>query len=413
MKRRPLFLVLWLFAGLLALVLVLRIFVADLYRVESSSMVPTIFGGDSLDEWVLVRYEGPEGLERFDLAVAYSDVGELVVKRVVALPGETVQVLGGDLFIDGSRLEASSPRPALVSLFDSEFHRVEDEFEVGANAWSRDGDTWVLDGAGKGVNFEANTLLWRSRLDDGYLLPDRTRELGSRPVKDGALELELELLSGGGLLYFDLREEGDCFRASLRPSREPTSDGGIRAEARLERFQILANPTELFAASVLVEQETLAQESVVIRPGVTQTLHFSNLDNTLYFSLGESFALTHSYAANRSVEGASVAPGKTIGAQVSFGGNGLMARVPRIRILRDPSWTSQGEFGVERPLSLGPGEYFLLGDHSAESQDGRTWGATRASDLLGRPLEVIWPRDRARSLGGDQWRRVPDSGSSD
>ena len=69
----------WIGAGLLALFFVLRTFVADIYRVESGSMEPTIYGGEPWDEWVLVCYGGFEQLKRFDLAVAYKGDGNPVV----------------------------------------------------------------------------------------------------------------------------------------------------------------------------------------------------------------------------------------------------------------------------------------------------------------------------------------------
>ena len=402
---------LWLGGGLLALFFVLRIFVADLYRVDSGSMEPTIHGGDSWDEWVLVRYAGTDDLGRFDLAVAYSDVGELVVKRVVGLPGENVQIRGGDLFVDGRRLGANDPRPGVVPLFDSEHQSVDAEFRMAASNWTESPAGWVLDTRGKPKDYELSTLHWLAGFDDGYLLPDGTRVQGSRSVNDGGLELDVEFLESSGALWIDLREAGDCFRASFVLTGEHSGGEQINLTVRLERLRILANTKDAFGASLLAEPEILAEQALTIRAESVHRLHFSNIDNTLFLSLGDKLFLAHTYSDNRLPEGVAVAPGKTIGAQVAVGGEELHARISSLRVVRDFNWISRGEFGVERPISLGPGEYFLLGDNSSQSLDGRTWGPTRKSEILGRPLEVIWPRERARSLSGDHWRRVSKPGS--
>jgi type IV secretory pathway protease TraF len=77
-----------------------------------------------------------------------------------------------------------------------------------------------------------------------------------------------------------------------------------------------------------------------------------------------------------------------------------------VRILRDLFYTEDGRFAV-RPtgqaraaesradaVSLGPDDYFLLGDNSAASTDSRHFGPRKASELLGRPLAVVWPQPR-------------------
>ena len=57
-----------------------------------------------------------------------------------------------------------------------------------------------------------------------------------------------------------------------------------------------------------------------------------------------------------------------------------------------------------RPITLGPDEYYLLGDNTAVSDDGRFWppvdghqaGATPVSRIKGRVVGIIWPPDRWR-----------------
>jgi signal peptidase I len=109
----------WTLLVVLLVLVVLRTTVADVYRVGSGSMRPTIFGGpdprtgEVQDERLLVRFGGADDLARFDLAVVRREPEPPIVKRVAGLPGESVAVVGGDLFVDGARLPLEpTPRPS-------------------------------------------------------------------------------------------------------------------------------------------------------------------------------------------------------------------------------------------------------------------------------------------------------------
>ena len=73
--------------------------------VEGVSMVPTLRHQDNLIlEKVSYYFHDPE---RFDIIVfeLESDPGTHYIKRVIGLPGETVQILDGYVYINGSKLE--------------------------------------------------------------------------------------------------------------------------------------------------------------------------------------------------------------------------------------------------------------------------------------------------------------------
>jgi signal peptidase I len=46
------------------------------------------------------------------------------------------------------------------------------------------------------------------------------------------------------------------------------------------------------------------------------------------------------------------------------------------------------------PLTLGPDEYWLMGDNRQQSCDSRRWGPVPRSDLIGPVFFVYWPLDR-------------------
>lgn len=53
---------------------------------------------------------------------------------------------------------------------------------------------------------------------------------------------------------------------------------------------------------------------------------------------------------------------------------------------------------VELPLTLGPGEYFLLGDNSPRSMDSRFFGPVSQQDIIGRAVRIYYPFSRMGEL---------------
>lgn len=100
----------------LLLALVIRAEVAEARRVPTPSMVPTVLPGDRLlAEKLVYRFTGPK---RGDIVVftppfaaeksalvELLGLGEDYLKRVIALPGETVEVRKGQVLINGEPLQ--------------------------------------------------------------------------------------------------------------------------------------------------------------------------------------------------------------------------------------------------------------------------------------------------------------------
>lgn len=53
----------------------------------------------------------------------------------------------------------------------------------------------------------------------------------------------------------------------------------------------------------------------------------------------------------------------------------------------------------QETISLGPDEYFLVGDNRANSSDSRLWGAVARSDILGRVSFILWPPGQISYVG--------------
>ena len=101
-----------------ALAIVLRVFVLSLARIKGRSMLPTLHNGD----WAFVGrlpflFGRPR---RFDVVICHFPgrrmrrlpfLPQSFVKRVVGLPGETLEVIEGVIHINGQPIQDEHPDP--------------------------------------------------------------------------------------------------------------------------------------------------------------------------------------------------------------------------------------------------------------------------------------------------------------
>ena len=90
--------------AVLVIALLLSRYVVERVRVHNHSMEHTLEEGDSvLIDKISYRFHDPE---RFDIIVfRQKSSGEELIKRVIGLPSETVQIVDGKFIIDGEEIE--------------------------------------------------------------------------------------------------------------------------------------------------------------------------------------------------------------------------------------------------------------------------------------------------------------------
>lgn len=83
-------------------VIVIRVFFIDPVRVDGRSMDTTLQNGEImiLNKIIYRKHD----IKRFDIVVI-SENGKLIIKRVIGLPGETIEYKNNELFIDGKKME--------------------------------------------------------------------------------------------------------------------------------------------------------------------------------------------------------------------------------------------------------------------------------------------------------------------
>jgi signal peptidase I len=108
-RRRPSLLTVGL--ALIVLIVVVRIFVAEPFRIPSQSMEPTLRPGDQALVWKV----GATSPDRGDLVAFHAPrTGEILLKRVVAVGGDTVGLEDGVLVVDGRKVREPYADPDAI-----------------------------------------------------------------------------------------------------------------------------------------------------------------------------------------------------------------------------------------------------------------------------------------------------------
>lgn len=391
MKKSALIRTAWGVAVVLVLLVLARNFVGDVYHVDSGSMEPTIHGLEDGGEWVFVRFDR-DPPERNELAVFVNpSTHEPVVKRVVGLPFESVQIVQGDVWIDGAILRRepgdAHPRP-WVCVYDQRWLPLESAFHMGStmqNPWKQLGapeqpGTWRVDATSVPPASDEGLAYYVPKLSDGWFAPDHRRVEGEESVNDAKLELDAFAESDQGRLRFELSEQGDLFELSIAPSKQELCPAVL---------------TRRNASGV----EVLARVLLPFAVGAWHRVRFSNCDNRIEIDVDEHARIVEAtYERNALHPADRLREGKSLGPRVHFGGEGGRFRFRGVRVLRDLWYTPRGDHATKEAEELGPERYFLLGDNSAKSMDSRELGPIPRAQILGRAAYVVWPPSRWRKL---------------
>lgn len=425
-------------------ILVIRTFTAEAYVVPTGSMAPTLLGNheevvcsncgirfalgldeegraagqpicpncgeDKLDRAPIVPCSGDrllvqKGLydfkrpRRWEVAVFHfpAEPTQAYVKRVVGLPGESVQIAQGDVYINGkiARKSLSEQRAIRILVHDSlyvgrdadrvprfVFHRGRPRSGA-TSSWRTEGPLLIHDGA----DAADDSMDW---VDYRHRDPDRAQytpiydfnpynggELrGENRVPDVMVEAHLSVGNDVPAVDVRLNSGADRFVVTL-----PFQGGGLPEVRRNNRPVTLSH-----AVPVPPHRAGAAPQSRVLEASIMDHRLTVAMDGVVLFDPVDYDDPAFGYGADVSPIGLALRQGSLT--------------VERLKVFRDVYYTSalantpRRPFGVDEPYTLGPDAFFVLGDNSSVSNDSRFWARSPVvpGDLfLGKPFLVHLP----------------------
>jgi signal peptidase I len=354
-------------------------------------------GGDRvLVQKFLYDFRRPK---RWEVAVFHfpGEPSQAYVKRVVGLPGESIRIIGGDIFVDGKIVRKSIPeiRAMRMLVHDSRFQPQD----------SQRFPRWQSRSGSRDPSLENGWII------EGGQFAHRAVKGDNRPRTDWLVYKHWDPASGryGPVRDFYAYNGGD-----LRADNEVT-DLGI--EARL----CVSNAVDTISVTLRSGSDQFVVRIPVARSGSIELLRnnrpvrLSNCQNPFEDSeLWPRNVTLEAMAFDRRVQVAidgrllfdpydyddPIAPGLASESPISLGVRGGALEVIDLRIFRDIYYTSslastpRYSHGMATSIKLGSDDYFVLGDNSPVSNDSRFWNecpVVRGSMFVGRPFLVHLP----------------------
>ena len=313
------------------------------------------------------------------------------IKRLIGLPGENIQIIDGDIYIDGrivrkpANVQEELWMPVFLQNFpplvgDSDTENTNPEINKGQ--WKQPfinetGSAWMFD------NKRPNRFVLEETDDTRHMF-----------YYEGGQPNDFRTIYGyndSGSFPFMPMCSDSMVRFMVKGRDAKSSVGAV-----LEKYGILyAAKVELHGAMVFLKYQddqwvelrrTLTDG---IEPGAYETFEFANVDRRLVLRWGQK-RFAYELTADKDLEGitAQITP-----PQVKvFGSGGLDIR--NIGVYRDTYYMDTGMRATKtEPFALNSDEFFVCGDNSPNSLDSRLWALEGFGNGGVRYRQGIVPRD--------------------
>lgn len=316
--------------------------------------------------------------------------GDVYIKRVVGLPGESIQIRDGDVYADGkiARKTLDQQRSMALLVHDGNFvprrtPQLSERWqgEPGLTKWRSTAGRFFRPAETAAKSSTASEPLPTDWLT--YRHWRRTPVMEESPVMD----------SYG---YNQTRTNRDSYpvRDLLLSCRMRTwGEGTLSLLATDGQEQFLVRIDSITHEAVLTHNARSVAHAIcpVIEATGEARLEVSLIDRQFVLALDGRPLFVHAFDAAATSFTPTSRP-------LAIGTQGLGVEVWDMRVFRDVYYTDSAvkpiTWGLSQPYTLGKGEFFVLGDNSPLSEDSRYWQegpVVPTNCLVGKPFLVHMP----------------------
>ena len=327
------------------------------------------------------------------------------IKRLVGRPGEEVEIIDGDVYIDGriSRKPKKVQEELWMTVYNNDYQPIQQKEPLfNGRTWEQpfqntDNSLWKVD-KDNPTRFQLNsvptrlhTLTYDTSIGNDFKVTYSYNDVKSYQYMPFCSDLMVRFYAARkdqpqGLIGATLSKYNSQYRATV---------------------DAVGNMT---IARLTNNKEGILQTQTVEPPALDKTVlvKFANVDHRLIFTFGENELV---YDLGRGPEDAGQRTPDTQ-PQLSIIASGHVT-ISHLAVYRDIHYTGakqanngNGARAIEgNPLLLEEDEFFVLGDNSPNSEDGRFWdsegignagktyraGIVPRDYLVGKALFVYWP----------------------
>jgi signal peptidase I len=331
---------------------------------------------------------------------------ENYIKRLIGRPGETVEIIDGDVYIDGqiSRKPAKVQEELWMPVYDNDYQPVRpQEGSFNGHAWQQPlrnagGAKWSIDPNDptkfrlKSPADETSTLVYDTSLGNDFRATYAYDSVGDYKHMPYCSDV---------MVRFYAQSAGHQGGVGIAVSKYQTV---YRAWVDLSSGEMAIAKVSATGEEAVLERKKI-DASAMNKPAPVE---FANVDHKLVFQFG-SEKLTYDLGRSAGDMGERK---KDTQAVVKIFGSGTLT-LSHIAIFKDIHYTGRRSIGgpeegraIEgNPFTLGKDEFFVLGDNSPNSEDSRWWtragignnrqsyreGVVPRDYLVGKALFVYWP----------------------
>jgi len=329
------------------------------------------------------------------------------IKRLIGLPGEKIQIIDGDIYIDDeiARKPAKIQKELWMPVYDNDYQPVRPEDDsFNGHIWAQpfrnvENSKWVTANSNSPTVFSLdspggpiNSMVYDTSIGNDFKATYAYDDIDTYSYMPICSDL---------MVRFDCRADDSEGRIGIALSKYETN---YKAWVDLSGEMVISMDEKN------KEGEELARKS--IEPSTideSNLITFANVDHQLIFQFGNN-KLTFDLGRDLEVVGPIR---QDIEPRVEIFGSGKLT-LSHIAIFRDihytePRFASRSEpsrASKDNPFILEEDQFFVLGDNSPNSEDGRLWnrpglankglsnyrmGTVPRDYLVGKALFVYWP----------------------